>query len=236
MKHYLISAFCFLTISTSAQVDIEHYYTDGYGNALGWTETGYSTFDDASSTWKLYDPSHNLTRSIWIPPVSGYTFYGTPSYYGTTLFNTDQTFEYLISYSSGAERIIKVLKDNGDEIWSKACNGCAPIITSVGGQPKLILYHTEWTEVYSLGGVWPLGMEEQNLLSNVGLYPNPSSSTVSIEAPDGGMVSLSDITGRTVLEVSAYAGETLTVPVAHLPAGTYLVSIDGTTMERLVVR
>jgi len=74
-----------------------------------------------------------------------------------------------------------------------------------------------------------------------GLYPNPATSQVQIALPATatGTIALTllDLTGRTVLTevLLAKSGATLTLPT-HLPAGTYLVRVQGRGFADSVVR
>jgi hypothetical protein len=66
------------------------------------------------------------------------------------------------------------------------------------------------------------------------LYPNPATGTVQLAGPSGteAIVLLADLHGRTVRS-QHYSGTTVTVPLAGLAKGIYIVAVHGPQGEVL---
>ncbi len=80
---------------------------------------------------------------------------------------------------------------------------------------------------------------EENAITSVAIYPNPTKDRVSITAEDGlQRIVVQNLMGQTV-EVCTLNGETQhTLHIAHLAPGLYLVSVTtekGVVTQRLVV-
>lgn len=76
------------------------------------------------------------------------------------------------------------------------------------------------------------GVEEVTSVQDVKLYPNPASNVLHIDL--GGIkadkIALSDVTGRTILEMNASGKSTVDMDVKNVTKGNYLVTIhSGTT-------
>jgi hypothetical protein len=61
------------------------------------------------------------------------------------------------------------------------------------------------------------------------VYPNPASDVLNVELPQGNswVLTLSSVSGTTVEATATARGGRLTLDVAHLPAGAYLLSAEG---------
>ena len=74
------------------------------------------------------------------------------------------------------------------------------------------------------------------------LQPNPASDMVelTLDAPDGGRLTLTDLAGREVLQMAIPAPTTtLHLDIHTLPAGAYLLKVStptGTASRRLLVQ
>ena len=81
-----------------------------------------------------------------------------------------------------------------------------------------------------LGGQQGIGEADAAAVS---LYPNPAASALTVDGvPLGALVTVCDLSGREHLRLTARA-ERLTLPVAALPAGTYLLSVGRHTYRFL---
>ena len=90
----------------------------------------------------------------------------------------------------------------------------------------------------NVGEQWtnPLGVED-NELSDMTIYPNPSSGAITITAPqETGKVFLFDTLGREVYKDNFQSGS----PIIHnLPSGVYIVKVMTSataTTRKLIVR
>ena len=77
---------------------------------------------------------------------------------------------------------------------------------------------------------------DENPLSNVKLYPNPTSGQMSIEAKGMTSVSVYDLVGQCVMQRSAENGQ-LTLDMSQLQNGIYFIKVNtanGSTVQRVV--
>lgn len=77
-----------------------------------------------------------------------------------------------------------------------------------------------------------------NDANSISLYPNPASDNVTISAPVGSEISITNLTGTTVKQNIASAAQT-TISVADLASGIYIVNVasEGKSfVTKLVVR
>ncbi len=65
------------------------------------------------------------------------------------------------------------------------------------------------------------------------IYPNPADRSFTLSGKLPGNLILYDLTGREVMRAAVKAEKTI-VPLTHLPAGTYLVVVDGRSQGRLI--
>ena len=80
-----------------------------------------------------------------------------------------------------------------------------------------------------------LSVNEQSLL-NVKLYPNPTSGQLSIEAEEMTSVSVYDLVGQCLMQMSVEDGQA-TLDMSQLQMGVYLVKVstaNGSMMQRVV--
>ena len=76
----------------------------------------------------------------------------------------------------------------------------------------------------------------ENLLSNVKLYPNPTSGQLSIEAENMTTVSVFDLVGQCLIQMTAKDGQ-VTLDMSQLQNGIYLIKVstaNGSMMQRVV--
>ncbi len=94
---------CMCANAIYAQITFQHNFSTNY--AINTTpfnthnETMYWNIDqDPQIKLNLYRADYSLYRSIVIPILSGYEFYGNAGSISTRLFNLDDLIEFLISY------------------------------------------------------------------------------------------------------------------------------------------
>ena len=79
------------------------------------------------------------------------------------------------------------------------------------------------------------GISEVNGNSWV-LYPNPATTSVTIESTEPAAVSILDVSGRKVMESKVASGSTK-LDISHLSQGVYFVRVDGNiAVRKLIVR
>lgn len=77
---------------------------------------------------------------------------------------------------------------------------------------------------------------DENPLSNVKLYPNPTSGQLSIEAEEMTFVSVYDLVGQCVMQMSAENGQA-TLDMSQLRNGVYFIKVNtgnGSAVQRVV--
>ena len=117
---------------------------------------------------------------------------------------------------------------------------------------------SDWTEVFTIGNPTPpcdttdTTIVDTTIVDTTGIHlagslrlelkPNPASDMVelTLDAPDGGRLTLTDLAGREVLQMAIPAPTTtLHLDIHTLPAGAYLLKVstpNGTASRRLLVQ
>jgi hypothetical protein len=72
----------------------------------------------------------------------------------------------------------------------------------------------------TLDNIQPNSVTEIKKLGNM-VYPNPANDVISVNADDTAVVSITDISGRTILTTNARKN----ISIAHLTTGTYILTI-----------
>ena len=65
------------------------------------------------------------------------------------------------------------------------------------------------------------------------VYPNPTDGTLNLEFEADGVhiVTITDMTGKTLLRKAIAGQNTMQIDVSDYPSGAYLLTIDGKTMR-----
>ncbi len=117
---------------------------------------------------------------------------------------------------------------------------------------------SDWTEVFTIGNPTPpcdttdTTIVDTTIVDTTGIHlagslrlelqPNPASDMVelTLDAPDGGRLTLTDLAGREVMQMAIPAPTTtLHLDIHTLPAGAYLLKVstpNGTASRRLLVQ
>lgn len=158
--------------------------------------------------------------------------------YEVEVESSDQELGYVSgrgTYYEGDTVVVEAVPHSGNHFkwWSD----------SVTANPRSIVV-TQDTLLVAIFGRGPLSVREAEATGVAfRLVPNPASSAVRCETGGegfgGGVLTLSDATGREVLQCELAAGtRTLTIDVAELPSGTYFVTLTtakGTSTQKLVI-
>jgi photosystem II stability/assembly factor-like uncharacterized protein len=77
------------------------------------------------------------------------------------------------------------------------------------------------------GGGYPVGLNDQQQTANtLTIYPNPASTTITIETPSKWSLSILNFTGQQLLQ-QGITESTTTLDVSGLPSGIYVVKLAG---------
>lgn len=80
-----------------------------------------------------------------------------------------------------------------------------------------------------------IGLEENDLIENISVSPNPNNGTFTVQSSASQTVRLTDALGNTVQEMEIAAGQPLTVELENAQSGIYFL-ISRTKVVRLMVR
>jgi hypothetical protein len=73
--------------------------------------------------------------------------------------------------------------------------------------------------------------------SGISLFPNPASEYFQLKLePFNQVVSITDLMGKIVLTMHSNGNSQLQIPVNHLADGMYLVSVEGLSYSKLMVK
>ena len=79
-----------------------------------------------------------------------------------------------------------------------------------------------------------VGISVIKTVSNVTLYPNPTSLSLSVTSPDKiNQITITNLIGQTLFS-NNYNTEQVQIDVANLPPGMYLIRINGTEIRKFV--
>jgi hypothetical protein len=84
-------------------------------------------------------------------------------------------------------------------------------------------------------------MDEQSEFQDIGLYPNPAHSFITVSHRNQAVLSyeILDLTGRKLRNVNVVNSKTVTIPVENLLPGTYLIRltlVDGSEIVRKIIK
>lgn len=69
------------------------------------------------------------------------------------------------------------------------------------------------------------------------LFPNPANNFVQLDLdPSNHLISITDLTGKAVFSMYSNGNSHLQIPVNHLADGMYLVSVEGLSYSKLMVK
>ncbi len=232
------------TTAPAADIFIMKY--DAAGNVL-WAKSAGGTSDDFGSSVST-DAGGNVF-------MTGYFQSATITFGTTTLTNKDN------SGNSGDIFIVKY-DASGNVQWAKSAGGNSndfgqSVSTDAGGnvfvagyfQSATITFGTTtltnagFSDIFIAKLSSTTGIEEITKENNFSLYPNPSSSSFTIqyngvlgrETNHGQELTIYNVLGEQVYKDNWLPAQTQqTINVAHLPKGLYIVRI-GVRAERVVV-
>lgn len=78
---------------------------------------------------------------------------------------------------------------------------------------------------------------DANTASALKLFPNPANDFINLQLdPINHLISITDLTGKTVSSIQSNGNTEVQIPVNHLSEGLYLVSIDAERHAKLIVK
>lgn len=75
----------------------------------------------------------------------------------------------------------------------------------------------------------------EQFTSEISIYPNPSNDRIAITTPESEafLVSFIDLFGRIVKQLSLVDGNAAEISVRDLPAGNYIIKIEGKNFREI---
>lgn len=249
MKNFFLLLTATITFSASAQISLEHTYTDigGVGPGLFSAHgTKYVTVEYLSTAGRIniYNTDHSHSKLLIVPAPSGYTFtYATLSDH---LFDSDDEFEILATFTSTTSSLNKtiVYNEDGSELYDFG-NIAYPTISYVDGSYKLIARVTSSTQfrVYSLPGELPCGhcsgatgiprTPSGTASGTTMAMPNPAGDNISITydlpaGTAGAQLTIYSADGRAIhTENLSKNSQSVMVSLSNHPAGVYHYTISA---------
>jgi hypothetical protein len=248
MKKLILALLLLVSVSTHAQVTLEHSYTSDENAILIYNLEGvgnrYVTYNRISNRVNFYDGNHTLWKSIDPKIPTGYTLSRlTEIYPSTKLFDLDAGVEMLIIYdtmAAGPKYFAHIVDESG-AILNVFPNAQDAYIQRFDTTWKLLLWMYDlnsttkksYSEVYSLPGQF-LGVRSPNGNNNNDpadhFYPNPMDNVATLEytLPNSaakGTVQIFSSTGTMVrtYPINQNTGK-LIIQRDGLPAGAYFIS------------
>jgi hypothetical protein len=180
MKYYIVLLLVLMTVSSKAQITLEHTYSNQDKKGIPAREFGlievdseiykYIDYNKKDSIY-IYNLDHSLDRIIHVPFDTSVS-YPHICQISKRLFDPDDAYEYLFS-GRNPQYFLKVIKENGDILF--ACNTCdlstsqnylndasqvpASIISTPNGVKMLVEFYGNplFVAVYRLPGKLPGG-------------------------------------------------------------------------------
>lgn len=256
MKNILLIAAALLSINASAQITLEHSYTNS-DNIQVYNLEGegykYVITDHVGKTIRIYNTDHSLWKQISVSLPNGVSLFYV-SYVSTKLFNADGNAEFLMSYYENISGTLKgtthCIGDNGSVIYT--FNDIAsPYITKVGDAWKLManeyISGSHKSLVYSLPGNYITTIRKTNSSeAETQLFPNPVETTATLRYNLGagvsaGILSIYDMNGTKVRDYTITSDfQSISIERGTLPSGNYVYKVStkeyGSVGERFTVK
>ncbi|GAB5539920.1 MAG: hypothetical protein Salg2KO_20230 [Salibacteraceae bacterium] len=111
--------------------------------------------------------------------------------------------------------------------WSNGAAGISILITSTGTYTVIAVDSNGCNTSDDIKiTIVPAGIDEINA-SKLRVWPNPSTSSITIDSPINGKLYLTDLSGRAVMKASVQAGNYSTLELKNIDSGSYLLTIQG---------
>ena len=224
--------------STGAASYIVAYGYQGFNQGEGTevpTENNYYTIEGLEPN-TMYDVMVSAVctdgvSSLWSARFTFSTQAGTGTYYTISVYSNNTAWGTVSgggTYEAGSVRQITATPTSDQYRFVKWDDENTD-------NPRTITVNADAT--YTALFAENVGIEEAEM-SEVSLFPNPATSTVSIRANGMEQVTLIDLNGSIVM-TQRVSDETVTFDVSNLAKGAYFVRItggNGTAVRKLIVK
>lgn len=243
MKHKLTLVFLFITISSQAQLSLEHSYTGHWRMNLEKVENDgykYIGINETTKNAEFYNEDHSLWMSVKtnIPGIA--TITKLPFYASRNLFNADNKLEFIVLYGDAQYPVAAIYNEDG-LLLQQFNNAISYEIKRAGGSWKLLVQTHPvggsgiiYTDVYSLPGQYT-GVskpgKDAELSSNI--YPNPmdDAATISYSLPYGVSTGNIQVYNTNGVLMRSYQVsnqfQNIKVQRGELPPGMYVYKISA---------
>ena len=168
--------------------------------------TGEITIISPSS---ILSGGYSLNAGSTIDPSTGtYYFSNGDQLVGVNITTGLSVTQPLITFNNGM--YFDLMRNFGDCKDAQSMR-LAPVITSI-----------------------PLSASES---SESHLFPNPANDLIQLQLGSSNhIISITDLTGKTVLRIQSNGNTQLQIPVSQLSEGMYIVSVEGVNYSKLVIK
>lgn len=251
MKNVMLMALVGFSLSSSAQISLEHSYSSYKGGTvtihnLEGEGYKYMISDNANKRVYLFNTDHSLWKTINVQLPNGCKMNGA-NYASTRLFATDSKVEILVHYidttSSKVTTHLQVCDEDGLVIKRITdTNSGYGAVWKVDNNWKLFVNYLTpdvYTDVYSLPGKLLSAQKPGKNNDEAGLYayPNPAqnSATLSYVLPTAANTGLIQVFSQDGTLVRSYpvndnAGS-ISIDRAALPSGIYHCTLKSDAGE-----
>lgn len=229
----------------SAQATLEHSYltTGGYNDVQKsyafFTQSGINYYTTNNQNQIMfYNASHSLYKTVTLPLGANFEL-SKVILVTDKFFNTNAEIEFLVvsnNYTEGAfEQKMTLYNENAVNLQEFGDRFTADAIKISDSSFKLIVSQdTSGNNLYDIYGVAGTlsAQQQQMLVSDHFVYPNPASNRLNITNPmidgESGAVKIYTINGAKVLEQPVNGSEkSIMLDITGLSSGTYIYKINN---------
>lgn len=167
-----------------------------------------------------------------------------PGAFCDSIITTVLTIEEDIDAQAQAIGFTLVADLGGDSYqWVDCNNNNTPIAGATGtiyevtanGSYAALVTVNNCTKLTNCITVATIGLEENDLIENISVYPNPNNGTFTVQSSVTQTVRLSDALGNTVREIEVLAGQPQTIELEKEQSGIYFL-VSRTRVVRLMIK
>lgn len=245
----LFLTFCFCTFSLYSQITLEHSFTNiGDDTRPFFTHNATMFYNSNKQTRaiNIYNSDYSLYKTIYVPQLSGYDFYGAFSF-STKLYNLDDLIEFCVWYRKPDAHVKLILySENMNQIMDFGDVTSYELFTTTDNKAKLMVYSytTDITDIYSLPGTIPNpnSVDENYIIqdqkSNLP-FPNPASSFVilpySLKQNESSTMRIFNSAGQLIEKFQIIGSSNgLNLSIEKYTAGIYIYEYNGLTNTFIV--
>jgi len=250
---FIILGFISLTISSNAQINLEHTFNTSIGLSVNWFNTNskglmyYTDPDTITNQLKIYNEDYSLYKTVTLPRSIGYRI--IVNLVSEQLFNTDNSIEFVCVYYKMQSNIYqsscKIYNENANiikDFGTYSSYVYSECINYPNRNAKLVLRqnsNSQVAEIYSLPGSMPTKTTELEVANVQSAYPNPAKTVINLSySLDNGQTSSMRIyktTGQLIEQKQIdSAVDKIQLNVNSYQPGIYIYEYNGVSKKFVV--